>query len=341
MKIFNFEINPYSRPLYIAEISCNHQGSLEKAKELIRLAKEVAKADIVKIQVYTPKDMIALENSNNLRIDSGIWRGKSLQDLYTKTQTPYEWVPKLFETARQVGIPIFSSVFSEEGLKVLEDVGCEAYKIASYEFNDINLIKKVRETGKPIFLSIGAATKTELEIVYKYLNETKHIFMHCVSKYPCPLKDANLGNIEFLNKYTWGVGYSDHTDTNTCAQLSVILGAKFIEKHLYNPVWGHTEDIEFSHSPDEFSEMVDSCNHIYDMISVDCYRFSEDVLPLKRYLYAKTAIKKGDKFTEDNIITYRAGLGINAIDYFNIVDKVSSIDLDRGDVIKMEFVQWK
>lgn len=234
---------------FIAEISSNHCGSFSMAKKLIKCAKDNG-ADAVKLQTYTADTMTINSNKKYFKINKGLWKGYNLWDLYSEAHTPLDWHKKLFEYAKSLKIQVFSTPFDETAVDFLEKLKCPIYKIASFEMTDLNLIKKVSKTKKPIIISTGMANLDEIALTVKTAknNGAKDItLMYCVSNYPSLVEDFNLQNIKILKeKFKCRVGISDHSNDSRIAILAVANGAEVIEKHiaLDNQKQGH--DIKFS-----------------------------------------------------------------------------------------------
>ena len=228
-------INENSKPLLIAEMSCNHCGSFFTAKKIILASKKMG-ADFIKFQTYEPHTMTIKTKNKLLQIQDGLWKGKYLWDLYKKAQTPFSWQKKLFAYARKIGIEPFSTPYDHTAVDLLEKIKCPIYKIASFELTDLPLIKKIAKTKKPIIISTGMAEMNEIEdaikIIKKYGNKN-FIILYCVSTYPAVEKDFHLYNIKILqNKFKCFVGLSDHSNSPKIASLAVSMGAKIFEKHV-------------------------------------------------------------------------------------------------------------
>ena len=214
------------RPYIIAEISGNHNGSIDRAKELVKLAKENG-ADCVKIQTYTHDTMTIKSNKDDFLIKGGLWDGYNLWDLYDWAQTPFEWQKELFEYATSIAITMISTPFDESAVDLLESLSCPFYKVASFELTDLPLIKYIAQTKKPIILSTGMANEKEIkeaiDTIIQY-GSGDFILLHCVSGYPTPVEEINLDTITLLKKkFKCEIGLSDHTLGNTSAILSIAL----------------------------------------------------------------------------------------------------------------------
>lgn len=249
-----------SKPWIIAEISANHLGSFDRALKLIDVA-EKAGADAVKFQLYDP-DKMAPEG---YFLQDGPWKGRGARDLYREAMTPAEWFEDLFHYARARGIEPFSSVFDLEGLELLERLGCERYKIASFELVDERLIRAVAKTGKQVILSTGMATFEEIANAVCWVrlsqgSQAQPMVLKCTSGYPAPIAEANLAAMADLReKLGCPIGLSDHTPGYAVAVAATALGAEVIEKHLTLARADGGPDAAFSMEPLEFDLMVTNC----------------------------------------------------------------------------------
>lgn len=335
-------------PFIVAEISCNHEGSLTHAKELIAAAKE-AGADAVKFQLYDADDMTYIFENVDFKdtsiqdfiIKAGPWKGRALNELYTKTGTPYEWVQVLFEYAKSVNIPLFASVFSSRGIKVLEENNCPAYKIASFELVDIPLIREVAKTKKPIVLSTGMAIEKEIWDVADHIESKDIILLHCVSAYPTRLEETNLWRIKHLSEITGElIGFSDHTEGHLAAQIACGMGAVMIEKHLY--LGGATsEDAGFSLTPQAFKFFVKACRRAAET-SFESTSIEESYSrQFRRSLYAVKDISKGEQFTTENVRSIRPSYGLPPSRYFSVLSKIASTNIKAGTALKEEHLEDK
>ena len=224
-------ISRESSPYIIVELSGNHKGSLEQALSLIDHAAATG-ADAIKIQTYTADTITLKHDGPEFRLEGGLWAGRTLHDLYQEAHTPWEWHEALFARAKQHGIPLFSSPFDPSAIDLLESLDCPAYKIASFEINDIGLIKAATQTGKPIIMSTGLATLDEItEAVQAVIDAggTQLALLHCISGYPTPIEDCNLRTLlDMQHRFSVPIGLSDHTIDNTAAVTAVALGAAII-----------------------------------------------------------------------------------------------------------------
>ena len=269
IQIDNTYIGHGQRPYVVAELSGNHNGSLEKAKELITLAKSSG-ADAVKLQTYTPDTMTLNVDKDIFKIKSGLWKGYSLYDLYKEAHTPWDWHPSLFEHAKEVGISIFSSPFDESAVDFLEELNVPAYKIASFELIDLPLIEYTAKKMKPIIMSTGMASLNEIKAAYDTVVKTgndKVILLHCVSGYPTPVSEANiLRMLEIKKHFNCLVGLSDHTLSNATSVAATAVGACFIEKHFIDSRKNDGPDSAFSLEPEELRCLARDCKDAYESL---------------------------------------------------------------------------
>jgi pseudaminic acid synthase len=259
IKINQRVISLSNEPYIIAELSANHNGSLERAKLSIKSAKESG-AHAVKFQTYSATTMTIDCDKPDFIIKGGLWDGYKLFDLYGEATTPYDWHKELFSYAAEVGIDCFSTPFDESAFELLEELKTPAYKIASFELTDLPLIKLVAKTGKPLLMSTGMANEEEIdEAVKTALNSgaSDLLIFHCISSYPAPIEQSNLRKISNLRiRFGVEVGLSDHTLGTTAAIASVALGASAIEKHFTLSRNEKGPDSDFSIEPKELVELV-------------------------------------------------------------------------------------
>ena len=303
-------------PYVIAEMSANHNGTIETAFKLIESAK-LAGADAVKLQTYRPDTITLNCDAEDFRIRGGLWDGRTLYDLYQEAHMPWDWHAPLFAHARQHGITIFSSPFDNTAVDLLEDLNAPAYKIASFEAVDIALIKYVASTGKPMIISTGMADAEEIQeaIEAACAGGCKDLaILHCVSGYPAPAEDYNLRTIsDMIQRFGLVTGLSDHTLDNTTAITSVAMGARIIEKHFTLDRSGGGPDDSFSLEPPELAALCkDSKTAWAAMGHVDYGRKSSEQgnVKFRRSLYFVKDLKAGDVITADSIRSVRPGFGI-------------------------------
>lgn len=267
------------KPFIVAELSANHLGSLDRALRLIDIA-ALAGADAVKLQLYDPDKMAP----SDLVIESGPWAGRNARELYREAMTPREWFLPLFDHARRSGIEAFSSVFDTGGLAFLESLGCPRYKIASFEIVDLALIGAAAATGKPLILSTGMASATEIfAAVQAARSSSWHpniTLLKCTSAYPASLEDANLATmIDLEGRFHCDAGVSDHTLGITVPVVATAAGAVMIEKHLTLSRSDGGSDAAFSSEPHEFAAMVKACREAVQALGEVRYGPTESERP--------------------------------------------------------------
>ncbi|MDB4616934.1 pseudaminic acid synthase [Synechococcus sp. AH-551-E11] len=302
-------------PYIIAELSANHNGSIETAFKIIEAAKQ-AGAAAVKLQTYRPDTITLNCDSEDFRIHGGLWDGRTLYDLYQEAHMPWEWHAPLFAYARQLGITIFSSPFDNTAVELLESLNVPAYKIASFELVDLALIKYVASTGKPMIISTGMANAEEIQEAIEAAREggCKELAMlRCVSGYPAPASDYNLRTIpDMMRRFGLVTGLSDHTLDNTTAITSVAMGASIIEKHFTLSRSGGGPDDSFSLEPAELAALCEDSKTAWASLGkVDYGRKSSEKgnIKFRRSLYYVRNLKAGDVITVDDIRSVRPGFG--------------------------------
>lgn len=303
-------------PYIIAELSANHNGKLETALKIIDEAKK-AGADAVKLQTYRP-DTITLDcDSEDFRIEGGLWDGRTLYELYEEAHMPWAWHQPLFEHAKKLGITIFSSPFDTTAVDLLEDLGAPAYKIASFEAIDLPLIEYVAKTGKPMIISTGMANAEEIQEAIDAAQGAgckELAILQCVSGYPAPAEDYNLRTIpDMTERFGLVTGLSDHTIDNTTAITSVALGASLIEKHFTLDRNGGGPDDSFSLEPKELEALCRDSKTAWQALGkVDYGRKSSEQgnAQFRRSLYFVKDLKAGDIITEDAVRSVRPGYGL-------------------------------
>ena len=320
-------------PFFVAEISANHNGSLVHAKKLIEMAKKYG-ADAVKLQTYTPNTMTIKSNKKDFVIRGGLWNGNTLWDLYEKAQTPLEWHKELFDYAKKLRITCFSTPFDESAVDLLESLNCPFYKVASFEMNHIPLIKRIAQTKKKIIISTGMANLKEIDLAYKAAknNGAKEIILlYCVSNYPSKISDFNFNNIKILKeRYNCRVGFSDHSIDNKVVAAAIAAGAEVIEKHIALEGQKKGFDLAFSLKGKEIKDYIKVVNDAFLMLGKKYFFRSQSEnhsLQFRRSIYAIFDIKKGEKFTKENIRVIRPGFGINPVYFEKLINKRSPVDI--------------
>jgi len=310
------EISRSKPPYIIAELSANHNGKLETALKIIDEAVK-AGADAVKLQTYRP-DTITLDSENDdFKIKGGLWDGRTLYELYEEAHMPWEWHKPLFEHARKVGIPIFSSPFDTTAVDLLESLNAPAYKIASFEAVDLALIRYVAGTGKPMIISTGMANAEEIEEAIAAAREggcKELAILQCVSGYPAPAEDYNLRTIpDMIERFGLVTGLSDHTIDNTTAIASVVLGASLIEKHFTLDRNGGGPDDSFSLEPADLAALCRDSKTAWKALGqIDYGRKSSEQgnAQFRRSLYFVKDMQAGEVITEDSVRSVRPGFGL-------------------------------
>lgn len=320
------------KPLIVAELSANHNQDLNLAFESIKVAKEIG-ADAVKIQTYTPSCLTLDSGNEGFKIRGGLWDGENLYSLYSKAYTPFEWHKDLFAYAKEIGITLFSTPFSFEGLELLENLSCPMYKIASFELTYLELIKEVALTHKPIILSSGMATDEEiLEAieVCRSVGNNDITLLKCTSSYPTPLQDAHLKAMSgFERKWGVKVGLSDHTQGFLAPVIATSLGASMIEKHfIIDKAFGGV-DSAFSLDRDEFALMIKYVRDTALALGDENYqnKINDKKREFSRSIFVNKEIKKGEIFTEENLTIKRPNLGLHPRFYKEILGKRATKDL--------------
>lgn len=328
----------------IAELSANHNGSIDVAKKSILAAKEIG-VDAVKIQTYTADTITLDSQKEDFQIHGGLWDGYNLYKLYQEAYTPWEWHHELYDYAKEIGIPLFSTPFDNTAVDLLEECGNPIYKIASFEITDVNLIRYAASKGKPMVISTGIATEEDIELAIKACHEAGNndiTLLRCVSAYPAPLENVNLRTmIDMKERFGVKVGLSDHTMGSDVAVAAVALGAEMVEKHfiLDRSIGG--PDAAFSMTKDEFAAMVTSIRNVEKAIGkVD---YPTDIKKIKgrefsRSLYIAEDMKAGDILTEKNLRSIRPGYGLHPQYLNELIGKTVNRDLEKGERMKLEYV---
>lgn len=329
------DIQPHKNVKIVAEISCSHCGKIDQAYELIDTAIACG-ASAVKIQAYTPEELTIQCDKPEFQIRAEMWKNDTLWSLYNQTYTPLEWLPDLFAYAKERKIFLFSSVFGTKSLEALEKVNCPIYKIASFEFNDTNLLREVASTGKQMVMSTGVATLKEIERAVDIIEarcDKPAILMYCVSKYPATKDTLDFSKLIDLLKFYTYAGYSDHTLPPFSAEIAVTLGACLLEKHL--TIDADSKDARFALYPNEFTNYVQLIKHKLSWFGEPLNK--EIDLSFKRSLYVVRDIKAGEKLTPENVRSIRPGFGLDPdLLHTYVLGKTASVDLELGTALKME-----
>ena len=342
MKIGNFSIDSGSRVFIIAELSANHNGSIETAIETIKAAKR-AGADCIKFQTYTA-DTITIDcNKEDFFIKGTIWDGSNLYKLYQQAYTPWEWHEQLFKVAEDEGLVCFSSPFDKSAVDFLEKLNTPAYKIASFEITDIPLIEYVASKGKPIIISTGIAELDDIQLAVdtcRNVGNNQIALLKCTSSYPAPIDEANMIMVKDLSeRFNVISGLSDHTMGATVPIVATVFGAKIIEKHfiLDRSIGG--PDASFSMNEKEFTEMVRLIREAELAIGKVEYELTPKQLKGKdfsRSLYVVNDIEEGKELTTENIRSIRPGFGLHPKYFNSILGKKVNVKLEKGDRLRLE-----
>lgn len=318
-------IGPGHPPYVIAELSANHNGSLDTAFRIVEEARK-AGADAVKLQTYTADTITLNCDSEAFRIRGGLWDGRTLYDLYQEAHMPWDWHKPLFDHARRLGITLFSSPFDNAAVDLLEDLSAPAYKIASFEAVDLPLIKYVASTGKPMIISTGMADAEEIQEAIEAAREggcKELAILHCVSGYPAPAEDYNLRTIpDMISRYGLVTGLSDHTLDNSTAIASVALGASIIEKHFTLNRHGGGPDDSFSLEPPELQALCAGARTAWSALGTINYgrKSSEQGnVQFRRSLYFVKDMVAGEVVTAECIRSVRPGFGLAPKHYQTIL----------------------
>lgn len=344
MKVLDRELGEHTPPYIIAELSANHGGSLEQAKRSISAAAKSGVA-AVKIQSYTPDTMTLNCDKADFVVKEGLWAGRTLFDLYAEAYTPFEWHAELFRHAAAEEITLFSTPFDESAVDLLESLHVPAYKIASFEVVDLPLIRYVASKNKPIFLSTGTASQSEVVEAVATIREHSDsdlLLFHTVSSYPARTRDANLRNITWLRD-TFGaeVGLSDHTTSNVAALTAIGLGAVAIEKHFKLDGSDTGPDSSFSLTVEQLRHLVHDCEDAWAAKGVSGFNRAvseEENLIFRRSLYFVRDLKRGEPISEGDVRRVRPGFGLppKMIDW--VVGRKVTVDVEVGDAVTYDKV---
>lgn len=338
IRLEHITIGQTHKPFIIAEMSGNHNRSLDRALAIVDAAAK-AGAHAVKLQTYTPETMTINASGGlfDINDESSLWKGRNLFDLYREAHTPWEWHKPLFERARKHGMVVFSTPFDESAVDFLESLNVSAYKIASFENTDWPLLKKVAATGKPVIMSTGLATVSDLDEAVRTLKNAgckDLVLLKCTSTYPATPENTHLLTIPHMSQlFSCHVGLSDHTMGIGAAVASVALGAKVIEKHFTISRADGGVDSTFSIEPDELSSLVIESERAFLALGQIYYGVQEaekKSLRFKRSLYVTTDIKAGEVFTHDNLRVIRPGDGLQPKYYETILGKTARTDIKAG-----------
>lgn len=334
INIDGFEISDSNKPFIIAEMSGNHNQSLERALKIVEAAAN-AGAHAIKLQTYTADTMTI---PGALRIDdpNSLWKGRELHELYKEAYTPWEWHKPIFDKAKELGLIAFSTPFDESAVDFLEELNVPAYKIASFENTDLPLLNKVAKTGKPIIISSGAATVADLDEAIRTLRSynAEFILLKCTSTYPSTPENTNLNTIPHMRDlFQCHIGLSDHTMGIGVSVGSVALGARVIEKHFTLLRADGGVDSAFSIEPDELRNLVIESERVFQALGKVQYGVlsaEKKSLDYKRSLYVVKDIKEGEAFTKENVRIIRPGYGMPPKFYEMVLQKFAKTNIKAG-----------
>lgn len=348
IQIDHFNIDAQGPVFIIAELSANHNHNKQIAIDTIRAAKQ-AGADAIKLQTYTPDTLTIDCDNEHFRISEGtLWDGKTLYQLYGEAFTPWEWHEELFHVAKEEGLICFSSPFDQTAVDFLENLKVPAYKIASFEIQDIPLIDYVARKGKPVIMSTGIATEEDIRLAVQTCRDAGNnqiVLLKCTSSYPAPVELANLKTmLDMETRFQTPVGLSDHTMGNTVPVVATALGARVIEKHfiLDRSIGG--PDAEFSLDLAGFKSMVDAVREAEKALGKVTYELSDKVEKNRKFarsLFVVEDIKAGEVFTPENVRSIRPGYGLHPRFYHQIIGKKAAVNIERGTPLDVAMIQEK
>lgn len=326
-------------PFIIAEVSANHNGELARAKQTIKAAKDNG-AHAVKIQTYTPETMTLDSRRPDFLVQSGLWQGYSLYELYSEAHTPFEWHGELFAYAKELGITLFSTPFDETAVDLLESLGTPAYKVASFELVDLPLIAYIAKQKKPMLMSTGMASLEEMTEAIETARQAgcpSLLIFHCISSYPTPIEQSNLLQIPFLRReFGVEVGLSDHTLDHTAAIAATALGASAIEKHFTLNRQDKGPDSSFSLEPAELRELVHQTGAAFSALGQPITTRPEaekDSTIFRRSLYFVRDLPKGAVIGSDDLRRIRPGFGLAPKHQNSLIGKKLAKDAARADAV--------
>ena len=329
-------IGPDHPPYVIAELSANHNGDIKRAFAIMRAARD-AGVDAVKLQTYSADTLTIDHGGPGFIIETGLWKGRKLYELYEEAGTPWDWHEPLFAYGKELGITVFSSPFDPTAVEFLENFDVPAYKVASFELVDLPLIKTIAATRKPMILSTGMANFEEIEEAVdaaRSVGNTELAILHCISAYPATAEESNLRTIaDMADRLGIVIGLSDHTLGIATAVASVAIGASIIEKHFTLHRSDGGPDSAFSLEPEELSTLCGECRVAWSSLGDITYgpsKAEEGSLAFRRSLYAVEDIPAGGKLTDKNIRSIRPGFGLPPKHLDEIIGRRAIRDIPRG-----------
>jgi len=323
-------------PYIIAEMSGNHNADIGRAIAIVEAAAE-AGADAVKLQTYTADTITIDHDGPDFKIESGLWAGRSLYELYAEAHTPWDWHPTLFAKARELGIAMFSAPFDPTAVDFLAKLDAPAFKIASFEAVDLALVEKAASVGRPLIISTGMANLEEIEEAVTAARRTgtgEIVLLHCVSGYPTPPGDTNLMTIpDLAARFDLPIGLSDHTLGTAVAVAAIALGATVIEKHVTLARADGGPDSAFSLEPAELAQLVEQCRTAWQALGAPGYSLKGSEagnVMFRRSLYATADIAEGETLTAENVRSIRPGYGLAPKHLPDVLGKPAAKAIMRG-----------
>jgi N-acetylneuraminate synthase len=346
INIGNFTISENSKPFVIAEMSGNHNQSIDRAKAIVKAAAD-AGAHAIKLQTYTADTMTINVSKGLFFIDDekSLWKGKNLYDLYKIAYTPWEWHKELFDYANSLGMIGFSSPFDISAVDFLESLNVPCYKIASFENCDWPLLERVAKTGKPVIMSTGLANLSDIDESVRVLRNAgckDLVILKCTSSYPASPENTNIKTIPYLREILHcHVGLSDHTMGIGAAVAATALGARVVEKHFTLRRADGGVDSTFSLEPEELASLVIETERAFlslGTVQVSIQETEKASLRFKRSIYVVQDIKKGDKFTEENLRIIRPGDGLQPKFIYQLLGKECNKDISAGTPLSWDII---
>ena len=343
IKIGDFSISESHPPFIIAEMSGNHNQSLDRALQIVEKAAESG-AHAIKLQTYTA-DTMTMPGVFRIEDEKSLWNGRELHELYKEAYTPWEWHKQIFDHAKKLGLMAFSTPFDESAVDFLEDLGVQAYKIASFENTDLPLIKKVASKNKPVIISTGAANISDIDLAVNTLRSNgcnEIILLKCTSTYPSTPENTNILTIPHMSQlFNCQVGLSDHTMGIGVSVAAIALGARVIEKHFTLSREDGGVDSAFSIEPHELKNLVEETGRAFlglGKIQYGVQSSEKNSLNFKRSIFASKNIKIGEPLTQENTRIIRPGIGLAPKYYDMILGKCTRFEIKAGQPILWEMI---
>ena len=345
LEINSRRIGPGEPTYLVAEMSANHHQDFRQAVKLIEAAKE-AGADAVKLQTYTPDTLTISSNQEYFRIAGTIWEGRTLHDLYREAYMRWEWQPKLKEVANKLGLGFFSTPFDPSAVDFLEKLNVPVYKVASFELVDLQLIKRIARTGKPLIMSTGMASLADISEAVKIFKKSggnKIALLKCTSAYPTPPEEMNLRTIPALAKiFDVPIGLSDHSTGIEATIAAVALGACIVEKHFTLSRSLEGPDSSFSIEPEELQILVKAIRRAEKALGSVCFGTTEQEklsLVFRRSLFVVKDIEANEKFTEENVKSIRPGFGLHTRYLEKVIGRKAKKYISKGSPLDWDMIE--